>query len=66
MVGDVVGAGLLPVDAVLGDVEEHVELAKVCPVTRQTVLARVALAVGGSIFLKKMKRKLLKLRRVLL
>ena len=51
MVGDVVGAGLLPVDAVLGDVEEHVELAKVCPVTRQTVLTRVALAVGGSIFL---------------
>ena len=52
MVGDVGGAGLLPADAVRGDVEEHVELAQVCPVPRQPVLTRVALAVGGAILLK--------------
>ena len=60
MVGDVGGAGLLPADAVHGDVEEHVELAQVCPVPRQPVLTRVALAVGGAILLKRkrLKRKL--------
>ena len=52
MVGGVVGAGLLPVDAVHGDIEEHVELAQVGPVPGQSVLAGVALAVGRPVFLE--------------
>ena len=56
MVGGVVGAGLLPVDAVHGDIEEHVELAQVGPVPGQSVLAGVALAVGRPVFLELEKR----------
>ena len=52
VVGDVVGAGLLPVDAVHRDIEEHVELAQVGPVPGQSVLAGVALAVGRPVFLE--------------
>ena len=52
VVGGVVGAGLLPVDAVHGDIEEHVELAQVGPVPGQPVLAGVALAVGRPVLLE--------------
>ena len=51
MIDNLLLTGRCPVDAVRGDVEEHVQLAEVLGVPGCAVVAAVALTVGGAVLL---------------